>query len=52
MASGILVPRPGIEPMPPASEGGFLTTEPPGKSWKLFLSKQLELDMEQQTGSK
>ena len=30
--SGILVPRPGIEPMSPALEGGFLTTGPPGKS--------------------
>ena len=28
----ILVPQPVIEPMPPASEGGFLTTGPPGKS--------------------
>ena len=32
MACGILVPRPGIEPMSPALEGGFLTTGPPGKS--------------------
>ena len=31
-ARGILVPRPGIEPMSPALEGRFLTTEPPGKS--------------------
>ena len=31
-ACGILVPRPGIEPMFPALEGGFLTTGPPGKS--------------------
>ena len=30
---GILVPRPGIKPMCPALEGGFLTTGPPGKSW-------------------
>ena len=29
---GILVPQPGIEPMSPALEGGFLTTGPPGKS--------------------
>ena len=28
----ILVPPPGIEPVSPALEGGFLTTEPPGKS--------------------
>ena len=31
-ACGILVPRPGIEPVSPALEGGFLTTGPPGKS--------------------
>ena len=31
-ACGILVPQPGIEPMSPALEGGFLTTGPPGKS--------------------
>ena len=30
-AYGILVPRPGIEPMSPALEGGFLTT---GLPWK------------------
>ena len=30
-ACGILVPRPGIELMFPALQGGFLTTEPPGK---------------------
>ena len=29
---GILVPHPGIEPMAPALEGGFLTTGPSGKS--------------------
>ena len=33
-ARGILVPRPGIEPVSPALEGGFLTTGPPGKSGK------------------
>ena len=32
VACGILVPRPGIEPMSSALEGGFLTTGPPGKS--------------------
>ena len=32
VAFGILVPRPGIKPVPPALEGGFLTTGPPGKS--------------------
>ena len=33
VARGILVPRPGIEPAsPPALQGRFLTTGPPGKS--------------------
>ena len=32
VACGILVPRPGIEPMSPALEGGFLTIGPPGES--------------------
>ena len=31
-ACGILVPRPGIEPMSPALAGGFLTPGPPRKS--------------------
>ena len=31
-AWGILVPRPGIEPMSPELAGGFLTTGPPGMS--------------------
>ena len=31
-ARGILVPGPGIEPVSPALQGGFLTTGPPGKS--------------------
>ena len=31
-ACGILVPRAGIEPEPPAWELGVLTTGPPGKS--------------------
>ena len=31
-ACGILVPRPGIKPTPPALEGGVLTTGPPGES--------------------
>ncbi|XP_060140769.1 RNA-binding protein 38 isoform X2 [Globicephala melas] len=31
-ACGILVPRPGIEPAPPALEGKVPTTGPPGKS--------------------
>ena len=34
-ACGILAPRPGIEPTPPALEGKVLTTEPPGKSLDL-----------------
>ena len=32
MACGVLAPRAGLEPEFPASEGGFLTTGPPGKS--------------------
>ena len=32
MADGILVPQLGIEPISLASEGGLLTTGPPGKS--------------------
>ena len=31
-ACGILAPQTGIEPTPPALEGGVLTTGPPGKS--------------------
>ena len=31
-ACGILAPRPGIEPAPPALEGEVLTTGLPGKS--------------------
>ena len=31
-ACRILVPGPGIQPAPPALEGGVLTTGPPGKS--------------------
>ena len=33
---GILVPRPGIEPLSLALQSGFLTTGPPGKSSKSF----------------
>ena len=33
---GILVPTPGIKPMTPALEGGFLITGPPGKSLAQF----------------
>ena len=36
---GILVPRPGIEPVSPASEGRFLTTGPPEKSLQGFVSE-------------
>ena len=36
-ACGILVPRPGIEPVSPALEGGFFTTAPPGKSQVVIL---------------
>ena len=32
MACGILLPQAGIEPAPPALEGGFLTTAALGKS--------------------
>ena len=28
------LPGPAIEPIPPVLAGRFLTTEPPGKSWK------------------
>ena len=31
------LPGPGIEPVPPALAGGFLTTGPPGKSPSLLL---------------
>ena len=39
-ACGILVPRTGIEPESPALEGGFFTTGPPGKSWKVLKNMQ------------
>ena len=32
VAYGILVPGPGIEPVSPALQGGFLTMGPPGRS--------------------
>ena len=35
-ACGILIPQPGIRPLPPALQGRFLTTGPSGKS-PLFL---------------
>ena len=31
------LPRPGIEPVPPALAGGFFTTEPPGKPLQCIL---------------
>ena len=37
---GILVPRPGIEPAPPALEDEVLTTGPPGKSQWCVLYEQ------------
>ena len=33
-AWGILVPWPGIKPVCPVLQGGFLTIGPPGKSWQ------------------
>ena len=35
------LPRSGIEPVFPALAGGFLTTAPPGKSWKILLNSGL-----------
>ena len=37
-ACRVLVPQPGINPTPPALEGGFLATGPPGKSSAFLLS--------------
>ena len=49
-ACGILVLRPGIEPLPPALQDGFLTTGPPGKfillcilRYQLLLTVTLEM---------
>ena len=36
LGCGILVATPGIKPMTPALEGGFLITGPPGKSLAQF----------------
>ena len=42
-ACRILVPRPGIEPVPPALEGKVLTTGPPGKSlWYFVIIAQID----------
>ena len=38
MACGILISSPGIEPAPPALEGGVLTTEPPEKSQYVYFN--------------
>ena len=39
VACGVLVPRPGIEPVPSALAGGLLTNGPPGKSLQhIFLN--------------
>ena len=35
-ACGVLAPRPGIKPTPPALEDGLLTTGPPGKFLLIF----------------
>ena len=40
MGYGILVPRPGIKPASPASQGSFLITGPPGKSHQVFFEHQ------------
>ena len=40
-ACGILVPWPGFEPVSPALVGGFLTTEPPGKSLQRITLRHL-----------
>ena len=35
--SGILVPKPGVEPMSPALTGEFLTTGQPGEALYLYI---------------
>ena len=42
-AYGILVLCPGIEPVSPAFQCGFLTTGPPGKSWVSILPEKFLL---------
>ena len=44
-ACGILAPRPGIEPVPPALEGKVLTTGPPGKSLVCILYSEVLLHL-------
>ena len=34
--AGANLPRPGIKPVSPTLAGGFFTTEPPGKPWRLL----------------
>ena len=41
-ACGILVPRPGIEPAPPALEAWSLNTGPPGKSLNKYIFKSTQ----------
>ena len=45
VACGILVPRPGVEPMSPAPAGGFLTTGPLGKSCLTSFDQWLWLEI-------
>ena len=39
-------PRPGIEPTSPALAGRFLTTGPPGKSFKYFIPHETQYSWE------
>ena len=41
-ACGILIPWPGIEPIPPELEGKVLTTEPPRKSLCWLLNQDFK----------
>ena len=43
-ACGILVPRPGMEPVPLQWKHGVLTTGPPGKSLKVYLTESLRFN--------
>ena len=36
------LPGPAVEPVSPALAGGFLTTEPPGKSHNVLLKRNVE----------
>ena len=44
VAYGILVPQPGTESVSPVLQGGFLTTELPGKSLSLLLKNLFIFD--------